>query len=232
MRIDLLEAYVETYLAQEIRAEALVRRLDSFARFLEVAALANGQVTNVTGIARDAAVARPPSRATSRSWSTRCSALAPAGDRGPRSRSRGTRSSTSSIPAWCALSPSAARAARRRGARAALETWPPRAPGPGRVLRCGGELGLLANAVGREVDFVWSRGARAVGIEVKASRAGVARTAARSRSCTRPGGAIRLFRRLPGWRRRLQDGPVSVLPLDAFARELAAGRRAPRALKG
>src|SRR3972149_3448859 len=58
-RIDLLEAYVETYLAQEIRAEALVRSLDSFTRFLEAAALANGQVTNVAGLARDAAVARP-----------------------------------------------------------------------------------------------------------------------------------------------------------------------------
>ena len=42
-RIDLLEAYVETYLTQEIRAEALLRSLESFARFLEVAALANGQ---------------------------------------------------------------------------------------------------------------------------------------------------------------------------------------------
>lgn len=58
-RIDLLEAYVETYLAQEIRAEALVRSLESFTRFLEVAALANAQVTSVASLARDAAVARP-----------------------------------------------------------------------------------------------------------------------------------------------------------------------------
>src|SRR5712692_1854330 len=58
-RIDLLEAYVETYLTQEIRAEALVRSLDSFTRFLEVAALANAQVTGVASLARDAAVARP-----------------------------------------------------------------------------------------------------------------------------------------------------------------------------
>lgn len=58
-RIDLLEAYVETYLAQEIRAAALVRNLASFTRFLEVASLANGQVTNVAGLARDSAVARP-----------------------------------------------------------------------------------------------------------------------------------------------------------------------------
>lgn len=58
-RIDLLDAYVETYLAQEIRAEALVRSLESFTRFLEMAALANAQVTSVASLARDAAVARP-----------------------------------------------------------------------------------------------------------------------------------------------------------------------------
>ena len=33
-RIDLLEAYAENYLTQEIRHEALVKRLDSFTRFL------------------------------------------------------------------------------------------------------------------------------------------------------------------------------------------------------
>jgi len=65
-RIDLLEAYTTNYLTQEIRAEALVKRLDAFVRFLDVAVLANGQVTNLAGIARDAAVARPTVRATSR----------------------------------------------------------------------------------------------------------------------------------------------------------------------
>ena len=58
-RNDLLQAYVDTYLAEEIRAEALVRNLLSFTRFLEVAATMNGQVTNVSSIARDAGVARP-----------------------------------------------------------------------------------------------------------------------------------------------------------------------------
>jgi len=58
-RADILEAYAENSLTQEIRQEALVKRLDSFTRFLEVAALANARVTNVSAIARDAAVARP-----------------------------------------------------------------------------------------------------------------------------------------------------------------------------
>jgi predicted AAA+ superfamily ATPase len=53
-----LTAYAETYLQEEIRAEALTRDIGNFSRFLEVAARQNGQVTNVTGIARDTAVSR------------------------------------------------------------------------------------------------------------------------------------------------------------------------------
>lgn len=53
-----LEAYVQLYVREEIRAEALVRNLPGFLRFLPVAALFHGQVINVTGLARDAATAR------------------------------------------------------------------------------------------------------------------------------------------------------------------------------
>ena len=55
---EVLEAWVMLYLREEIRAEALARNLSGFARFLPVAALMNGQVINVSGIARDAGVAR------------------------------------------------------------------------------------------------------------------------------------------------------------------------------
>ena len=55
---EVLEAYVQLYLREEIRAEALVRNLPGFVRFLPVAALFNGQVVNVAGIARDTGVAR------------------------------------------------------------------------------------------------------------------------------------------------------------------------------
>ncbi|MBX7117326.1 MAG: DUF4143 domain-containing protein, partial [Myxococcaceae bacterium] len=58
-RVELLEAYSDTYLAEEVRAEALVKNLASFTRFLEVAAVMNGQVTNVSSLAREAGVARP-----------------------------------------------------------------------------------------------------------------------------------------------------------------------------
>lgn len=57
-RIETLKAYVQTYLAQEIQAEAAVRQLPTFVRFLPVAALFHAQVMNVAALGRDAGVAR------------------------------------------------------------------------------------------------------------------------------------------------------------------------------
>ncbi len=57
-RKDALLAYVEMYLKEEIQAEALVRNLPGFARFLPIAALFHGQVINTASLARDAGVAR------------------------------------------------------------------------------------------------------------------------------------------------------------------------------
>ena len=48
-----LRAYALTYLKEEIVAEQIVRRLDPFRRFLEVAAQSNGAIVNYTNIARD-----------------------------------------------------------------------------------------------------------------------------------------------------------------------------------
>lgn len=53
-----LAAYVEMYLREEIRAEALVRNLGGFARFLPLAGLYHGQVINVSSLARDSGTAR------------------------------------------------------------------------------------------------------------------------------------------------------------------------------
>jgi predicted AAA+ superfamily ATPase len=57
-RSEALEAYAQLYLREEVQAEALVRNLPGFARFLPVAALFHGQVLNVAGVARDTGVAR------------------------------------------------------------------------------------------------------------------------------------------------------------------------------
>ncbi len=55
---ETLKAYVQTYLREEVQAEALVRNLAGFARFLPIAALFHGQVMNVSAVARDAGVSR------------------------------------------------------------------------------------------------------------------------------------------------------------------------------
>ena len=55
---DTLVAYAQLYLKEEIQAEALVRNLPGFARFLPLAALFHGQTVNVSNIAREAGVAR------------------------------------------------------------------------------------------------------------------------------------------------------------------------------
>jgi predicted AAA+ superfamily ATPase len=53
---DILDAYVNTYLNEEVKQEGLVRKLAPFMRFLGIAGRLNGQVVNTGGVARDAAV--------------------------------------------------------------------------------------------------------------------------------------------------------------------------------
>lgn len=53
-----LSAYLQLYLKEEIQAEAIVRNLPGFARFLPVAALFHAQVINVEALGRDCGVAR------------------------------------------------------------------------------------------------------------------------------------------------------------------------------
>ena len=51
-----LSAYIDIYLKEGIKEEALVRNLKSFQRFLEVAALTNGEMVNYNNIAQDCGV--------------------------------------------------------------------------------------------------------------------------------------------------------------------------------
>ncbi len=51
--VEELKAYVKTYLYEEIQSEALARNIPSFSRFLEVAALFNGELINFTNIGSD-----------------------------------------------------------------------------------------------------------------------------------------------------------------------------------
>jgi len=53
-----LEAYVTTYLEEEIRQEGLTRNLAAFTRFLEAASFSQGSVLNIAAVARECAVER------------------------------------------------------------------------------------------------------------------------------------------------------------------------------
>jgi len=225
-RIDLLEAYVETYLTQEIRAEALVRSLDSFSRFLEVAALANAQVTSVASLARDAAVARPTVQGYFEVLvDTLIGAWLPAWR--PRAKIKEARH-----PKFYLFDTGVVRALSRR-LREPLE-----AAERGALLEtlvfhelraqiaysgCGGELSYYRTASGSEVDFVWTRGRHAVGIEVKASARWRPEYGRPLADLHRAGAATGCYGVYLG-DRLLQDGPIRVLPLQAFLRELARGR--------
>ena len=51
-----LQAYVETYLKEEVMQESLVRKIDRFIRLLDVVGQVNGEPVNYTTVARDSGV--------------------------------------------------------------------------------------------------------------------------------------------------------------------------------
>ena len=53
-----LEAYVRTYLQEEVQQEGLTRNLGAFSRFLEAASFSQGSPLNVSDVARECAVER------------------------------------------------------------------------------------------------------------------------------------------------------------------------------
>jgi predicted AAA+ superfamily ATPase len=55
-------AYIGSYLRDEIQAEARIRNISAFARFLEAAAFSNGETVNYNNIASDCGVSAPTVR--------------------------------------------------------------------------------------------------------------------------------------------------------------------------
>jgi len=55
---ETLRAYVALYVREEVQLEGMVRRVDSFARFLEVVSFSHASVVNASEIARECAVSR------------------------------------------------------------------------------------------------------------------------------------------------------------------------------
>lgn len=61
---SILDDYIDTYLYDEIQSEGAVRNLPAFSRFLEIAAVSNGDILNFTNIANDVGL----SKTTIREW--------------------------------------------------------------------------------------------------------------------------------------------------------------------
>jgi predicted AAA+ superfamily ATPase len=225
-RIDLLEAYVETYLTQEIRAEALVKSLESFTRFLEVAALANAQVTSVASLARDAAVARPTVQGYFDVLSdTLIGTWLPAWR--PRAKVKEV-----AHPKFYLFDCGVVRALSRR-LREPVESTERGALLETHIFHelrahiayagCGGDLSYYRTPSGSEVDFIWARGKRAAGIEVKASERWRPEYSRVLLDLHAAGVLSACFGVYLG-KVPLRYGPIRVLPVHAFLRELAAGR--------
>lgn len=224
-RIELLEAYGITYLAEEVRAEALVKNLTSFSRFLEVAALMNGQVTNVSAIARDAGVARPTVQGYFEVLvDTLLATWLPA------FRSR-TRIKAVAHPKFYFFDTGVVRSLARRS-REPLERAE-RGPLLETYLLhelrayindsgCGGELTYWRTRAGAEVDFLWSRGGRHVAIEVKATDRW---RAEEGRSLIELTGALEKVRPIVVYlgEHPMKPGGLEILPLGGFLRALYAG---------
>lgn len=56
---QLIDAYIGSYLEDEIMAETKIRNADTFSRFLNKAAFSNGEIVNYTNIAADCGVSSP-----------------------------------------------------------------------------------------------------------------------------------------------------------------------------
>ena len=169
--VSILEAYAGTYLKEEIKQEALVKELGSFVRFLKIAALLNGQVISMSGVARDAAVHRSTAQ---RYFDVLVDTLIGHWLPGwqPRVKVR-ERLEPKFYLFDCGVQRALAQTLRDR--LSDYEKGPLLETLVYQELRSaisyldiGGEIFYWRTPAGVEVDFIWSRGKRAVAIEVKA----------------------------------------------------------------
>ncbi len=224
-RTDILEAYVANYIKEEIQQEALVQNLASFSRFLEVAAIMNGQVVNVSNIARDAGVARPT---VQRYFETLVDTLI--GSWLPAWRPR-AKVKEVSHPKFYFFDPGVVRAIQNR-LREPLESAE---RGPlletlvfheirswMNISGCGGELYYWRTPYQTEVDFIWVRGKKAVGFEVKAVTVWKKEYSNVLNELSREKQIQKCFAIYLG-ETRLKDHAVQVLPLKEFMKALVRG---------
>lgn len=223
-RVAFLESYVATYLQQEIQQEALAKNLDSFVRFLKVAAIMNAQVVNMSTLARDSGVARSSVQGYfSVLVDTLVADFLPAWQ--PRARVKEaqhpkfymfdtgvvrTISGTSRDPIDVTEKGFLLETYLLQELRAYIE-----------YQGLGGELSYWRSGT-RELDFIWQRGKKAVGIEVKSSSRWRPEYAAVSKELHSEGVIEKSFGVYLGTS-VLQDESVTVFPLLDFLAALYQG---------
>ncbi len=220
-----LEAYVQLYVREEVRAEALVRNLPGFLRFLPVAALIHGQAINVAGLARDAAAARTTVEGyLGILQDTLLATLLPAFEARLRVRER-------RHPKLYWVDPGIVRAAKKQLGPVALEERGPLLEGwILTVLRAHNTEGEVfedvsywapAQALQTEVDFLLRRGRQYLALEIKAR----SRFSAEQLSGLRAiAGLPRLVRRVLvhlGDRRLKTEDGIEIWPLNVFLAAVA-----------
>lgn len=222
-----LEAYVNLYVREEIRAEALVRNLPAFLRFLPVAATFHGQAVSVSGIARDAATARKTVEGyLGILQDTLLATLLPAYE--PRLRVRERKH-----PKLYWVDPGLVRAARRDlGPVPAAERGPLLEGLVFTILRAHHEATPLYDDVAywapldaraTEVDFLLRRGRSHLAIEVKSSARVAAEELAGLRAVADLRGLERRVLVYLGERELQTEDGIDVWPLARFTAAVAEG---------
>jgi len=226
-----LEAYMQAYVRDEIRGEAVVRNLSAFLRFLPAAARAHGQVVNIAALARDAATSRMTVDGYLRILrDTLMATLVPAFE--PRLRVRERRH-----PKLYWTDPGVVRAAKRQLGNVAIEERGALLEGLVlTVLRAHNgrtevfdDIGYWAPAQARatEVDFLLRRGRDYLAIEVRAQTRNALRELAGLRAIANLPRLVRRVLVYLGDRlRRTEDG-IDIWPLDDWLDAVAHGRLWP-----
>ena len=225
-KAETLSAYAQLYLKEEIQAEALVRNLPGFARFLPLAALFHGQMVNVSNMAREAGVARTTAAGYLEilEETLLCFRL-PAYEARLRVRER-------KLPKWYWCDPGLARVMKRTTAPPAPEERGALFEGlVAQLIRAYKDYRFICDDIyywapsgrsGIEVDFLLARGANLIAVEAKSGNA------FRDDWCK----GLRAVAQLEGLKRRIvvyPEGPVmktrdgiDAMPFRRFSEEMAS----------
>lgn len=220
-----LLAYMQLYLKEEIQAEAIVRNLPGFARFLPCAALFHAQVVNVEAIGRDAGVARSTVEGYLKILEDTLVAFQiPAYENRLRVRQR-------MHPKLYWSDPGIVRAAKKQLEGLAIEERGALFEGLiAQVIKSHHELGILqfdklsywsAGKNSVEVDFVIERGKEIIGIEAKSGAEPDNKWFAGLSALKEAGRLKRAIVVYAGRRKYRRESGVEVLPFNDFIEEIA-----------